>query len=255
MSINNPLPQLTLYFLGEPEIVWGSQRLFFGDSHAQVLALVAYLSCQAKPTPLSDVLSLLGGVSTTNTASLQPPLCLEPLLERGLLSKADEGLKMVPNLWYDVYAFRQIALNEAVSSFDLVVQAQINLFELYVGPFLRDIVVPYWPRLQNWLETERRNLAQIYTCTLQAIISTYRQSNNWPQVLALSRQALAQGEGIPQPGWLHRHYMEALARLGQAKAAVTHYQSLLKTSPKPPEAETQALYKRISQGQVLRFSF
>jgi len=141
------------------------------------------------------------------------------------------------SLWLDVQAFRRDAHPDA-SLVEL--QAAVSL---YVGDLLEDLY-------EDWCETERQNLRQIYLSALERLVLELQKNGQFELALQYALKWVAVE---PLDEGAHRLLMGLYTFKGERNRAIQHYQNLVETLAQEldtePLPETQKLIKQIQTGE------
>ncbi|MGB8646033.1 MAG: AAA family ATPase [Anaerolineae bacterium] len=207
---------------------------------AKAIALLAYLAATREPQARERLLGLLWANSAQEAArkNLRNTLWgIGKAFGDHILRADEEHLALDENVWVDVREFEKPDAS----------------LDLYQGEFLPHFALPDSPEYEIWADSTRERLAQMYLHALSLRVQVARQVENWVEVGALARKALAQ-DNLQEP--LYRALMEAEARLGERSEALRQYETLRMTLAQElgvePLPATRALRDAIANGEFER---
>jgi DNA-binding SARP family transcriptional activator len=122
---------------------------------------------------------------------------------------------------------------------------------LYRGDFLADFYLPDSENFEEWAAARRAVYRRLGLEALAKLTAVHLEQANFSEAEKYARRQL-EIDNLRESG--HRQLMEALARNGRRRAALSHYESLsqlLQTELDiEPSAETQALAKAIRTDEL-----
>jgi DNA-binding SARP family transcriptional activator/predicted ATPase len=242
-----------LFFLGTPKIELVGTPITLPST--KIIALLAYLASQREPAPRDRLLGLLWADSTNDAArkNLRNALwAIRKTLGDDVLTASDDQLALGENVWSDVREFNTLG---NVRAMPIDAQAEIekrkSIIELYRAPFLDGINLPNAPDFEIWLTVERERLAQLHLHLLDDLVQFYRARNDWHNVIAIARRALAH-DNLQEP--MHRVLMQAYAYIGERTQALRQYDALREILERElgvaPLPETEQLRTAILAGEI-----
>lgn len=120
------------------------------------------------------------------------------------------------DLHYDVIKFAEAVQNAAVAEDEEALQLLHNAIDLYRGPFLSTVELP-------WIEQRRAELASNYAEALAVLARLYASRHNPQEALGFFLRAAAAN---PQREDLVRHIMELYYQMGKPAEALEAYHRL-----------------------------
>ena len=164
-----------------------------------------------------------------------------------LLLADGDRLSLNPAAWLDVRVLEEAVKELPGGQVDHLAAAA----DLYRGPLLAGLALADAPDFELWLTAERERLEQLYLRALEALIAFQRRQNNWREVIATARRALAT-DNLQEP--MHQAIIEAHARLGERVEALRQYDLLQATLAQElgvePLPDTRQLRQAILNGTL-----
>lgn len=257
------MPAVTLSLLGPPQLTRAG-----GTTIVQArkeLALLAYLAVECRQAHSRDtLLGLFWPESAEDAArnSLRVALSnLRSALGEGgpylLSTRNSVQFNTASDHGLDVAAFGALlAAHRAHRHDDGALCAECvawlsDALSRYRGDFLSGFALPDNTVFEEWALIQREQLHQQALHALGTLAAYHEQQGDYA---ALAQAARRQIELEPWREHAHRQLMQALAAMGERAAALAAYercrQVLAAELGVEPEAETSALYKRISAGEL-----
>ncbi len=253
-------PPLRLTLLGSFQAALDG-RPVAGFVSGKAQALLAYLALAEGPRPRTELAALFWGETPDAAAqtSLRKALSnLHRLLgDHLIITRYEAGFDPASDYWVDALAFQHEAQ-------DLLRRAEIapagpdsaDLLRLqacaalYCGDLLAGVRVRATTAFEDWLLLQNERLHTLATRLLEQLTAQLAARGRYADALAASARLLALD---PWNEDVHRQHMLLLACDGQRGAALHQYdlcrRMLLAEFGVPPNAETQALYGRLVEGE------
>ena len=256
------MSSLSLSLLGHLIISWGERPLTTFRSN-RVPALLVYLAVETEhPHRREALMELLwpGLPAASARQNLRQTLYLLRQEIPELTAKSGEGI--VPVMLSDRHTIQlnldgdlclDVARMEQLTSGQPTTDELIEAIALYRGDFLADFYLPDSENFEEWVAARRAGCRRQVLAALTKLTAVYLQQGNFSQAEAYARQQI-EIDNLRESG--HRQLMEALARNGRRRAALSHYESvsllLQKELGIEPSLETQTLVKLIRAGTVAK---
>lgn len=244
-----------LYFFGQPHFERDGRSVDLVA--AKAVGLLAYLATTHTPQPRERLMDLLWPDSLPEAArkNLRNALwAIGKVLGDGTVTAGDDRLALGEDVWVDLRQFESMLASgsRATSALDRSAISDLQAaIDLYAGPLLDGFTLTDAPDFELWLTTERERLAQAHLRVLATLLEAHRAQQEWQQVIAIARRALAQDD-LQEP--MHRALMEAHARLGERPEALRQYDTLRATLQRElgvePLPETEAVRRDIVEGRI-----
>ncbi len=234
------MSETALLVLGAPVVCRDDQPV---SLPTKALALLGYLAVQRAPQRREHLLALLWPDSPDDAARKNGRNTLWAIrraLGAESIQTTEDLVSLSPATDVDLWRWEAAVLDDPAA-----------VLSLYRGVLLEGVQLNDAPDFDLWLMLERERLAQSHMRALSAVISAYRQSGRWEDVIAWAGRAV-QLDPLQEP--LYRALMEAHARLGNRTEALRQYELLqtvlereLDVDPLP---ETTALLEQIRAGEL-----
>ncbi len=239
-----------LLFLGPAQFSRDNKSVDLNSSKA--VALLGYLAVTGLAQTRDHLTDLLWPDSLPDAArkNLRNTLwAIRKALGEDLFAADTDFLALSDVVWVDAPTL-EVALQTLPEAGASVPELQTAV-ELYRGPLLTGLTLTDAPDFELWLTAERERFGQLYLKGLSALVTAHRQHEQWTDIVAVARQALAY-DNLQEP--MVRVLMEAFARLGQRTEALRQYDKLRATLAQElgvePLPETEALREAILDGNL-----
>jgi predicted ATPase/DNA-binding SARP family transcriptional activator len=252
-------PTLSINLLGSPTIALDG-RAVKGFVSSKAAALVYYLAATGRPHTREALAGLLWSETTDAQAfkNLRDVLSnlrrlLAPYLEitRQTVELIAETSGLVDSRRFEAY---QAAAERVASDADAAVSLR-KAVALYQGDFLEGFAVGDAPAFEAWALAERERLRQLLLNGLYRLTAVAAAQGAYLDGIAHASRLLALD---PTREEAHRQLMLLLALSGQRGAALAQYEACRRVLNEDlgldPDAETEALHKRILNGEELRIA-
>jgi DNA-binding SARP family transcriptional activator len=192
---------------------------------------------------LANLRKVIGDLARPDAARADP----------AFLSTTRQTIQLNPaaSCWIDVTALTDQL--EARGRPRRVIRQLAEAVELYRGGFLEGLSLPDSREWEEWVLLKREQLQREVVAGLRRLAGWHERRGEYQQALPYARRQVSM-----EPWQEHgqRQVMRLLALTGQRNAAIAQYQGLVRMLAADlgvePEDETEALYRRIREGQELR---
>jgi predicted ATPase/DNA-binding SARP family transcriptional activator len=248
------LSQLSLRLLGAPSIDLDGHAL--QTERRKAIALLAYLAISDVPHRRDALAALLWPDYDQRSALtyLRRTLWeLNQALGDGWLVSEAETIGLVDaGVWVDareLSILAQALQDRQAPATDL--PALENALQLYRDHFLAGFSLRDSPAFDDWQSFTAESMRSAFAVVAAALCQAYLSQGQYAPAIEVARRWAALDRYSENAS---RMLMELFARAGQRGAALRHYQQLSETLLQEigvkPEAETQALYRRIKAGEL-----
>ncbi len=244
---------ISISLFGNPSVTQDGTALR-GFVSAKAAALVYYLAATAQPHARESLAGLLWPEADEQHASknLRDVLSnLRRLLGTHLLiTRQSAGIDSNADVEIDVQAFeRQLRTAQQSPTAANLLRAAV---ELYHGDFLEGFSLADAPAFEEWVLVERERLRRMAIDALYQLATDATEHGDYQNGIAYASRLLAMD---PLHEAAHRQLMLLLAMSGQRAAALAQYETCRRLLDDElgldPDEETEALYRRILDGQVV----
>jgi DNA-binding SARP family transcriptional activator len=247
------MSRLTLHLLGPP-------RFQLDDSvisipRRKVTALLVYLAVTAKAHSREVLIDLLFPKQSRTRARADFRNTLSVLRQRiGQRWLEIDGttirLATGEELWVDVHEFRSLTAGKDASSATgtsaETISRLIAAVDLYGGDFLSGFYLKDSPGFDQWQFLELENLRTQYSFTLEQLVKTFEEREDFKAALEYGRKWLALD---PIEETVHRELIRLYAAAGHRTLALRQYEKckevLKQALGEQPEEQTEVLVDNI----------
>lgn len=211
--------------------------------------LLAYVAQEQRPHNREVLATLLWDDRTQKQALANLRTLISSLRKHAddFVDISWQAVALKADVWVDTAVFcQQLAeAQEKMPSAAAITKMETAL-ELYVGDFLKGVLVRGSVALENWIQFTRESLRQQALDARQQLLTYYLQQGCYNDGI---RHAAVLLEMDPLLEETHRQMMRLLAYSGQRQAALAQYETCVQLLDSemgiPPEPETTALYERL----------
>jgi predicted ATPase/DNA-binding SARP family transcriptional activator len=241
--------RLEIKLLGPPSITLDGIEMAT-DRH-KAIGLLAYLAVETKPHPREALAALLWPDYPRASALsyLRRTLWeLNQALGKGWINADREqvALEQPPGLEVDVQAFQRLLAQETEPT-----GALSQAVALYREDFLKGLVIADTAPFEAWQSEQSEFYRRQFTAALERLVAAYEKDGEYALALPYAQRWLAL-DTLDEAA--ARAVMRQLAGMGDRRGAIRVYQACQETLREElgisPQADTEALYQAILQGEA-----
>lgn len=239
------MSQCKLYLLGAPRVERAGKPIEI--ERRKAAALLAYLAVTQQPHTRDALAAMFWQDSDQSRAFayLRTTLwTLNKALGEGVLLADGDTVSIQPELWVDVWTFRQCSRQQTV-------EALTQAADLYANDFLAGFTLPDGDAFEEWQFFERESLRRELGDVLDNLIKVLITQGDFEAAIPYARRWLAL-DLLHEAA--HRMLMRLYAWTDQWSAALRQYQTCTDTLDQNlginPDSETRALYESIVERRI-----